>query len=112
MWEVGRTFTMANMSTQMQFTLGDALRKSRTQPQIGSRLSQEFMAERLHVSRPTVGAWEKGETTVPFWVVKAWSQITGWPMGWFEETTDAKAPASDFPDAENPFQGVLFAAAS
>lgn len=77
----------------MQFTLGDALRKSRTQPASGlSRLSQQAMAERLHVSRPTIGAWEKGETSPPYWAVTAWAEITGWPSDWFEEAARRTTP--------------------
>lgn len=95
----------------MQFTLGDALRKSRTQPMTGARrLSQELMAERLHVSRPTVGAWEKGETSPPFWAVTAWADITGWPMDWFEEAARQSAPLIH--DLGGSVQLGLFASAA
>ena len=76
----------------LTFTLGDALRKSRTQPLAGAKLSQEAMAERLHVSRPTIGAWEKGKQSPPFWAVTAWSELTGWPMEWFEEAARQSSP--------------------
>ena len=76
----------------LTFTLGDALRKSRTQPIAGTKLSQEAMAERLHVSRPTIGAWEKGKQPPPFWAVAAWSDLTGWPMEWFEEAARQSSP--------------------
>lgn len=81
-------------AASMQFTLGDALRKSRTQPKAPGqhRLSQEAMAEHLHVSRPTIGAWEKDGTPPPFWAVTAWSKITGWPMDWFEEAAVQSSP--------------------
>ena len=79
------------MSTQttLTFTLGDALRKARTQPKrdgVG-RLSQDAMAEKLGVSRPTVGAWEAGKQSPPFPAVVEWAKITGWPMAWFEEAS-------------------------
>lgn len=94
LWKPGRTFTLANMSTTptLTFTLGDALRKSRTQPLVGAKLSQEAMAERLHVSRPTIGAWEKGKQPPPFWAVTAWAELTGWPMEWFEESARQSSP--------------------
>lgn len=80
-------------TTTLTFTLGDALRKSRTQPGAGlPKLSQEAMAERLHVSRPTIGAWEKGKQSPPFWAVTAWSELTGWPMQWFEEAARQSSP--------------------
>lgn len=55
-------------------------------------MSQQAMADKLHVSRPTVGAWEKGETAPPFWAVTAWSRLTGWPMDWFEEAAAQTSP--------------------
>jgi DNA-binding XRE family transcriptional regulator len=83
---------MSTTTPAMSFTLGDALRKSRTQPMAGAKLSQEAMAERLHVSRPTIGAWEKGKAAPPFWAVAAWADLTGWPMEWFEESARQTAP--------------------
>lgn len=94
LWKPWQTFTIAYMSTTapLTFTLGDALRKSRTQPIAGAKLSQEAMAERLHVSRPTIGAWEKGKQPPPFWAVTAWAELTGWPMEWFEESARQSSP--------------------
>lgn len=91
----------------LTFTLGDALRKSRTQPVVGAKLSQEAMAERLHVSRPTIGAWEKGKQPPPFWAVTAWAELTGWPMEWFEESARQSSPLIH--DAQRYVQDGLWA---
>ena len=106
LWKEWRTFTMAYMSTQttMQFTLGDALRKARTQPKLDDvgRMSQQAMADRLGVSRPTVSSWESG-TQPPFSAVVAWAQITGWPLEWFEKASPG-IHAPSHPDQQTLFQ--------
>lgn len=61
------------------FGLGDRLRKARKL----ARLSQDQMAEKMGVSRPTISSWETGKTQPKVSQAERWGEETHAPFEWF-----------------------------
>jgi transcriptional regulator with XRE-family HTH domain len=74
---------MANTVTPV-WTLGDRLRKARSQARIGS----EQMATIIGTSRGTISNYENDHTDIPVKALLKWSSATGVPVDWLIQDDD------------------------
>lgn len=75
-----------------QWTLGERLAKARHH----AGLEQGDLAQRLKVSRQTIGFWETGRTRPRDFmaVIREWSEATHVPVGWLLDVDSASCLSS------------------
>lgn len=78
-----------------EWTMGDRLRKARED----AGLSQAELADRIGISRNTVGNAEIGDRTPLLVTLRAWADVTSVPVEWLQtgRTTPAPPPAARRP---------------